>query len=55
MLLHFYEQQRGKPFMFKDEILIDYIDNQWNKIKRGKKRSKQTQVSINCIYIIIIV
>ncbi|XP_025411967.1 protein regulator of cytokinesis 1-like isoform X2 [Sipha flava] len=36
-LLHIYEQNEGKPFIYNDERLLDLIERQWEDMRSNKK------------------
>lgn len=42
-LLHAYEQREGKPFIFNDERLLDFMERQWENMRNNKK-TVQTKV-----------
>jgi hypothetical protein len=42
-LLHIYEQNEGKPFIYNDERLLDLIERQWEDM-RSNKKTIQTKV-----------
>lgn len=44
ILLKAYEQREGKSFLYNDEILINFIDEQWNEMKTNKKLLRQNKV-----------
>ncbi|VVC42520.1 Hypothetical protein CINCED_3A018181 [Cinara cedri] len=45
-LLHSFEEQNGKSFLYYDEKLIHFIDNQWDEMKSSREFLQPTKTGV---------